>query len=147
MHGSNKRIIAALLLAAAPYGQAAQQGAPAVTPACPAQDISFFIQRFATDEAIQRVFTVVPLTSQQLDLDAQPEPEQRTRTLQREQITFPVLPLAQERADGDLTMRLEEVTTLSARLDLFKADTDYLISYFFKLGDCWRLVRIDNQSL
>ncbi|MEW7847925.1 hypothetical protein AB2N08_04405 [Massilia aurea] len=126
MHGSNKIIIAALSLAAASSGQAEQQAMSTPAQACPAQDISFFIQRFATDEAVQRVFTAVP---------------------QRELVAFPVLPLAQERADGALGMRLEEVTTLSARLDLFKADTDYLISYFFKLDDCWRLVRIANQSL
>lgn len=133
----NKTITTLLLLAAAPTALAT----------CPAQDISFFIQRFSNDEAIQRLFTVVPLVSQYLDAAAQPEPERRTRTLERGQIVFPVMPLAEERSERLLGMRLEDVTALSARVDLFKPDTDYLISYFFRMDDCWRLVKIDHQSL
>lgn len=153
MHGVNK-IIAALLLVAVQSGQADQFNMPSAEktsatsiPGCPAQDISFFIQRFSNDESVQRIFTNVPLISQQLDTDAEPEPRQITHTLQREQIAFPVMPLLQERIDRLLEMQLEAVTASTARVDLFKDDTDFLISYFFKLDDCWRLVRIENQSL
>ena len=153
MHGVNK-IIAALLLMVAQSGQADQFNMPSAEktaatsiPGCPAQDISFFIQRFSNDESVQRIFTNVPLISRQLVTEAQPEPKQITHTLQREQIAFPVMPLLQERIDSLLAIRLEAVTASTARVDLLKEDTDFLISYFFKLDDCWRLIRIENQSL
>lgn len=150
-----RTIIAALLFAAVQSGQAVQPAAqqaaatatPASAPVCPAQDISFFIQRFSTDESVQRVFTAVPLISQFLDTGTEPEPTQRTQTLGRDAIVFPVMPLAEQRAQSLLQMQLEDVTQVTARLVLFKPDTDDQISYFFKLDDCWRLVRIDNASL
>ena len=146
-----RTIVAALLFAAAQSGHAvqpaAQQATPASAPACPAQDISFFIQRFSTDESVQRVFTADPLINEFIDTATVPEPTQRTQTLDRDAIVFPVMPLAQERAQSQLQMQMEDVTQVTARLVLFKPDTDYQISYFFKLDDCWRLVRIDNASL
>jgi hypothetical protein len=150
-----RTIVAALLFAAAQSGHAAQPAAqqatptstPASAPACPAQDISFFIQRFSTDESVQRVFTADPLINEFIDTATVPEPTQRTQTLDRDAIVFPVMPLAQERAQSQLQMQLEDVTQVTARLVLFKPDTDYQISYFFKLDDCWRLVRIDSASL
>jgi hypothetical protein len=127
--GLDKLFFALLLLLAAGHGQAAQSNtqpdAPATTSAsvCPAQDISFFIQRFSSDEAVQRMYTTV------------------------ESAEFPVMPLVQERKDNALVMQLEDVTTLTARVNLARPDTDYLVSYYFKMDDCWRLVRIENQSL
>jgi hypothetical protein len=127
--GGLDKLSFALLLMAAGHGQAAQlntqSDAPATTSAsvCPAQDISFFIQRFSSDEAVQRSYTAV------------------------QSAEFPVMPLVQERKDNALVLQLEEVTTATARVNLAKADTDYLVSYYFKMDDCWRLVRIENQSL
>jgi hypothetical protein len=127
--GSLDKLIFALLLMAAGHGQAAQlttqSDAPATTSAsvCPAQDISFFIQRFSSDEAVQRIYTTV------------------------QSAEFPVMPLVQERKDNALVMKLEDVTALTARVNLAKPDTDYLVSYYFKMDDCCRLVRIENQSL
>ena len=142
-----RTIVAALLFAAVESSHAVQPAAQPATPACPAQDISFFIQRFSTDESVQRVFTVVPLTSQFLDTGTEAEPTQRTQTLGRDAIVFPLMPLAEQRAQSLLQMQLEDVTQVTARLVLFKPDTDDQISYFFKLDDCWRLVRIDDASL
>jgi len=127
--GGLNKLFVALLLMAAGHGQAAQlntqSDAPATTSAnvCPAQDISFFIQRFSRDEAVQRIYTTV------------------------QSAEFPVMPLVQERKDNALVMQLEDVTASTARVNLAKPDTDYLMSYYFKMDDCWRLVRIENQSL
>ena len=127
--GGLDKLFFALLLTSAGYCQAAQlttqSDAPATTSAsvCPAQDISFFIQRFSSDEAVQRSYTTV------------------------EPVEFPVMPLVQERKDNALVMQLEDVTVSTARVNLAKADTNYLVSYYFKMDDCWRLVRIENQSL
>lgn len=126
--GLDKLSFALLMLMAAGHGQAAQlnpqSDAPATTSAsvCPAQDISFFIQRFSSDETVQRSFTTIGSAE------------------------FPVMPLVQERKDNALVMQLEEVTASTARVDLARSDTDYLVSYFFKMDDCWRLVRIENGS-
>ena len=127
--GGLNKLFFALLLISASHGQAAQlntqSDSPAATPlsVCPAQDISFFIQRFSSDEAVQRSYTMV-------------QPAE-----------FPVMPLVQERKDNALVMQLEDVTASTARVNLAKPDTDYLVSYYFKMDDCWRLVRIENQSL
>lgn len=127
--GGLNKLIVALLLMAAGHGQAAQlntqSDAPATASAsvCPAQDISFFIQRFSSDEAVQRIYTAF------------------------QSAEFPVMPLVQERRDNALVMQLEDVTASTARVNLAKPDTDYLVSYYFKMDDCWRLVRIENQSL
>jgi len=126
--GLDKLSFALLMLMAAGHGQAAQlnpqSDAPATTSAsvCPAQDISFFIQRFSSDETVQRSFTTIGSAE------------------------FPVMPLVQERKDNALVMQLEEVTASTARVNLARSDTDYLVSYFFKMDDCWRLVRIENGS-
>jgi hypothetical protein len=49
--------------------------------------------------------------------------------------------------DNRLVMQLEDVTASTARLSLGKPDTDHQVSYCFTMDDCWRLVRIENQSL
>jgi len=127
--GDLNKLFFALLLMSASHGQAAQLSTQSDSPAatsmsvCPAQDISFFIQRFSSDEAVQRSYTTVQSTA------------------------FPVMPLVQERKDNALVMQLEDVTASNARVSLANPDTDYLVSYYFKMDDCWRLVRIENQSL
>lgn len=128
MGGLNK-LFFALLLMSASHGQAAQlntqSDSPAATstPVCPAQDISFFIQRFSSDEAVQRLYTTI------------------------QSAEFPVMPLVQERKDNALVMQLEDVTVSTARVNLARPDTDDLVSYYFRMDDCWRLVSIENQSL
>jgi hypothetical protein len=127
--GGLNKLFFALLLMAASHGQAAQLSTQSDSPTdtsmsvCPAQDISFFIQRFSSDETVQRTYTTV-------------QPAE-----------FPVMPLIQERKDNALVMQLEDVTALTARVNLGKPDTDYQVSYYFKMDDCRRLVRIENQSL
>jgi hypothetical protein len=127
--GGLDKLFFALLLMAAGHGQAVQLSdqseppMPGAKPVCPAQDISFFIQRFSSDEAVQRIYTTVRPAD------------------------FPVMPLVQERKDNALVMQLQDVTASTARVNLGKSDTDYLVSYYFRMDDCWRLVRIENQSL
>lgn len=127
--GDLNKLFFALLLMSASHGQAAQLSTQSDSPTdtsmsvCPAQDISFFIQRFSSDEAVQRSYTTV------------------------QSAEFPVMPLVQERKDNALVMQLEDVTASNARVKLANPDTDYLVSYYFKMDDCWRLVRIENQSL
>jgi hypothetical protein len=127
--GDLNKLFFALLLMSASHGQAAQLSTQSDSQTdtsmsvCPAQDISFFIQRFSSDEAVQRSYTTV------------------------QSAEFPVMPLVQERKDNALVMQLEDVTASNARVSLANPDTDYLVSYYFKMDDCWRLVRIENQSL
>ena len=128
MGGLDKQFVALLLLMSACHGQAAQLNTQpdastgTSLSVCPAQDISFFIQRFSSDEAVQRGYTTI-------------QPAE-----------FPVMPLVQERKDSALVMQLEDVRPATARVDLSGPDTGYLVSYYFKMDDCWRLIRIENQS-
>lgn len=52
-----------------------------------------------------------------------------------------------ERKDNALVLQLEDVTVSSARVNPGKAGTADLMSYYVEMDDCWRLVRIGNQSL
>ena len=128
MGGLDKQFVALMLLMSAGYSQAAQLNTQADAPTatamaiCPAQDISFFIQRFSSDEAVQRSYTSI------------------------QSAAFPVMPLVQERKDNALVLQLEDVRPATARVDLSGPDTGDLVSYYFKMDDCWRLVRIENQS-
>ena len=127
MGGLNKLFFALLLSAS--HGHAAQlntqSDSSTATPmsVCPAQNISFFIQRFSSDEAVQRSYTTV------------------------QSAKYPVMPLVQERKDNALVMQLEDVTASTARVNLARPETHYLVSYYFQMDGCWRLVRIENQSL
>ncbi|AXI84422.1 hypothetical protein FUT69_04090 [Xylella taiwanensis] len=114
---------------------------------CPGKDFVSFLEKFSNDENIQRAFTTYPLIQDEYDTTAEPEPKEFRRILQREQIQFPVMPLSQERSKVPLNIEVLKLTSNKAHIRLFKEDTDYQISYFFRKKGCWKLVKIHNQSL
>ncbi|NMO15242.1 hypothetical protein HPC49_01800 [Pyxidicoccus fallax] len=114
---------------------------------CPSQDFSEFIEAFAESTEIQRAFTSYPLEIQQLDLKAEPEPRPFTRSLERHQVEFPVLPGQSERKAKSLELRVNPLASGHAELVLWKRDTDYQVSYFFRKNACWELERIEDGAL
>lgn len=115
--------------------------------ACPAQIFSKFIDKFSNDVSTQMAFTEVPLIFQYLDFSKEPEPSPVIEKIGKNKIRFPVMPLHEERIDNLLTINVVHSNLIDAEVLLFKDDTDYKISFFFKKKDCWKLVRIENWSL
>lgn len=114
---------------------------------CPAKDFSAFMTAFSNNKIIQKAFTRNPLKKQHLDPDAEPEPKKVIQYLGPHQIQFPIFPLHEERVKRFLEIRIDSVTTTNARITLFKPNTDYQVSYFFKKDTCWRLTQIEDWSL
>lgn len=84
---------------------------------------------------------------ERLDIDAEPEPKKVIQSLHREQIKFPIIPLSKEREKQSLQIKIVDVTSTDAKINVTKPDTDYQVSYFFKKNDCWKLERIEDRSL
>ena len=114
---------------------------------CPAHDFSNFIKVFSENVNIQIAFTKYPLQQQKLDLNAEPEPKPVMRKLLRDQVLFPVMPNALERRKKSLVLKIDEERLNHVNLTIFKEDTDYKVSYFFKKYSCWHLERIEDWSL
>lgn len=117
--------------------------------ACPESDFSSFLQKFANDNATQRAFTHSPLMYISMDIHAEPEPEPVIRALAESEVSFPVMPLDQERKDKSLQLVVIRQDSTRARVKLFKDDSDYLVYYVFRRdkNECWELVEVDDQSL
>ena len=115
--------------------------------ACPSRDFPEFIKAFSENTEVQRAFTKYPLQEQRMDTDAEPEPKPVLRKLRRDQVSFPVMPNEAERKKQALVLIIEEKKPTHVKLTLVKDDTDYQINYFFSLNSCWRLERIENESL
>ena len=98
-------------------------------------------------QKIQIAFTKYPLQQQKLDLNAEPEPKPVMRKLLRDQVLFPVMPNALERRKKSLVLKIDEERLNHVNLTIFKEDTDYKVSYFFKKYSCWHLERIEDWSL
>jgi hypothetical protein len=121
---------------------------PVSDVACPSQDFSIFIQKFADDETVQRVFTRIPLISFYSDVTNEPDDKPTTKTLGKEQIKFPVLPLAQERKTRSLIITVTEITPTSATVSVTQYDRGFLDIYLFGINEnkCWILYRIEDWS-
>jgi WD40 repeat protein len=113
---------------------------------CEHEDFHEFMAHFSVSIDIQKQYTRFPLEKLQVDALADPEPLTEEFKLKKSQIDFPIFPGPNEIEDGSLQMDIS-VSGDEAKVRLFKPDTDYLIEYFFRLGVCWNLVRIEDWSL
>lgn len=114
---------------------------------CPATDFSEFLKAFADSEVIQRAFTKFPLKKQQLDSIGGAEPKRVIKTLNRQEVRFPLVPLQAARKTDGLNLRIEEVSPRIATAMLYKIDSDYQVSYEFVRNGCWVLIAINDQSI
>lgn len=142
--GLKWRWIGALALPVALLGSA---WAGTAEGACSAETFPDFVTRFGDNVSAQRGATSSPLHWQRLDLKAQPEPKPVVEALGLAQLPFPVMPLAAERQKASLLLDVSAPGAYLGKVTLHKADTDYLVNYYFIKKACWSLVRIDDWSL
>ena len=113
---------------------------------CPYADFDSFISDFSEKIGLQRTSIMLPLKIQSLDPAAEPEPTLVATEISGTQIELPVFPSrAQQLAEGLETR--QSTADGEVMVTIFKADTDYQKSYFFRKDPCWKLVRIRDDSL
>lgn len=120
--------------------------AMAAGSACPSTDFPTFLARFADDPTLQREFVSDPLQSDSLDTEADPEPKPVSRQLSKAEVSVPLMPTLQEQSDWHLQHHVE-IKGNEAQLTLRGEDSDYLLNLYFRLSDCWRLYRVQDESL
>lgn len=131
----------------------ASTGSPAPEPAspqaagCPSKDFQTFLTSFANDPRVQEAFSSRPLHVDSMDVAADPEPRRVTRMLDGADLRFPLMPSLQRQAQDGLEMRWNSSGDDKAEVVLGKPDTDYLTTFFFIRNGCWRLYRIQDDSL
>jgi hypothetical protein len=121
--------------------------AVAATTDCPAQDFDDFLHHFANDVAVQEAFVSVPLQSDYIDADSEPEPSRVSRQLSREQIEFPVMPDEALQRDQGLELSKQVIDPTQVIIKLTREDTDYQLSLYFRKEACWVLYRVQDDSL
>jgi hypothetical protein len=121
--------------------------ASASSPTCPAEDFAAFLPRFMNDATVQKAFVTDPLQSDSVDANAEPEPKPVSKMLSRGDITFPVMPDAQQQAKDGLKLTTTETSPTEVTVKLAKDDTDYQMSFFFRKDGCWHLYRTKDDSL
>lgn len=125
-------------------GQAAP--AKAHAQACPSAKFPAFLAAYADSVALQKTFTDYPLAHVLLDHAAEPAREVSVQ-LQRDKLSFPLIPPRAQRKHEGLSMRTDEADAQHAKVSLFKEDTGYQVVYFFRKDACWKLERKEDRSL
>ena len=115
--------------------------------ACGAASFADFVVAFSDSALLQRGNTNNPLHWQHMDLKAQPEPRPVLQSLDIDQVAFPVMPSAARRQQASLVLTIDAPSEYLGKVTLRKADTDFLVNYYFIKRTCWSLVRIDDWSL
>lgn len=137
-----------LTLAAGCLIAQAGQAAPAKAhaPACPSAQFPAFFAAYADSAALQKAFTDYPLAHVLLDHAAEPAREVSVQ-LQRDKLSFPLIPPRAQRKHEGLALRTDEVDAQHAKVSLFKEETGYQVVYFFRKDACWKLERKEDRSL
>ncbi len=97
--------------------------------ACPSKDFKTFLDKFVDDEAVQRAFTVFPLPYSEIDLSAEPEPQEVETLLTLEKAEFPLMPSKDERKEQSLVIDVVPQTAREYIVGITKPDTGYLVLY------------------
>ncbi|KAA0121616.1 hypothetical protein CIW48_22735 [Methylobacterium sp. P1-11] len=116
-------------------------------PACPSRDFPAFLAAFVNDVAVQKAFVAVPLRSDTVDADAEPEPKPVSRMLTVDQMRFPLMPSTRDQAKYRLKQEVMAVTRDDMRVRLYTPDTGNQVIYAFRRGTCWTLYQIKDDSL
>ena len=112
---------------------------------CPGKDFPTFFEKFSNDENIQRSYTMTPLRKLTLDITAYPEPTVSIKKLKYFELSFPIIPLKNERKINLLETSIIKINTTEAKSKLFKPDTGYQIEYYFIYkNNCWMLINIED---
>lgn len=114
--------------------------------ACRYVDFDVFLEAFSASTETQKSSTNFPLQIQSLDHEAEPEPALVSTGVTAAQLELPVFPSRARQLEEGLEIRQSTVGDEN-KVTIFKADTDYQKSYFFRKDPCWKLVRIRDDSL
>ena len=102
---------------------------------------------FGLTAAEQKKYTVIPLQKMYIDPSSGPEPLIIEQTLTLEEITYPFFPGPMEVWSMSMgLLQISENYGTKGKIRISKPDTDYLVEYFFKYDQCWRLYRIEDWS-
>lgn len=142
-----KRLYLLPLAAGVLISQACLAAAPkALEAACPSAKFPAFFAAFADSVPVQKAFTDYPLAHVLLDHAVQPAREIKVQ-LQKDKLSFPLIPPRTQRKRAGLAFRTDDVTEQNAKVSLFKEDTGYQVVYFFHKDGCWKLERKEDRSL
>lgn len=119
----------------------------AATPACPSQDFDQFLTAFASDVEVQKAHVAIPLESETVDANAEPEPRPVVKRLALADLKFPLLPSPQQQARERLELAKTITDAKHIEIKLAKPDTDYQMVYLFQNDGCWKLSRMRDDSL
>ena len=96
---------------------------------------------------MQKTQIVLPLQSEAVDPNAEPEPRPVTKMLAEADLQFPLMPSSQQQAKDGLQLSTVATDSVHMEVKLVKPDTDYQLMFFFQNDGCWKLYRIRNDSL
>lgn len=125
----------------------ATANAPSIASSCPTQDFDKFLSAFMSDLQVQKAQTALPLQSEAVDPNAEPEPKPVTKMLTEAELKFPLMPPPQQQAQDGLQLSKTITDSTHIEVKLAKPDTDYQLIFFFQNEGCWKLYRIRNDSL
>ena len=114
---------------------------------CPSKDFALFLKTFSESSEVQEAFTETPLQIVTIDSASEPEPEEVLKEINREALNFPLMLNIATQANVGIKSRRYDTDENNVEVILFKPDTDYQISFFFRRLDCWKLYRIKDHSL
>ena len=117
------------------------------SPACPSSEFEGFLAAFAASSEVQKSFTAVPLQSDSLEADAEPEPRRVMQRLTPPALVFPVMQTDQQQREEGLAMSRRR-SGRDMIVTLAKPDTDYQVTYYFhQKNGCWELYRKFDESI
>lgn len=115
-------------------------------PACPGKTFDAFLEAFLASSEVQRRFTADPLTTSHLSMDmVDPRPMAMVEQEALARLRFPLLPNRREQAG--LGYGMEVSRAASARPVVVIGSGADRRRYSFERTSCWRLVRLDDESL
>lgn len=120
---------------------------PLSASTCPAQDFDKFFAAFASDAEVQKAHLSLPLESETVDANAEPEPRPVIKRLALAELTFPLLPSPQQQRQDKLELTKTVTDATHVEIKLVKPDTDYQMVYLFQNDGCWTLYRMRDDSL
>ncbi len=114
---------------------------------CPYADFETFLPHFGAEIALQEKATADPLTSEYVDVNADPEPAQVVKQIPLAEVTWPVMP--NPASPGSKAREITHTTQPdgSIKVQFRTPNTSDQQSYYFAQKPCWQLVRKVDESI
>lgn len=116
----------------------------AAAPTCPAT-FAAFLTKYRTNTTFQRAHTG-PLIATHL-VAADPEPKRIAKTLTPAEVAYPAIPPVRAQRKAGEVMTIEDPQGSNPVVTFRKPDTNRQVRFTFQRGECWTLVRRDDDSL